>query len=138
MQAQLGKFLLILSLCMQGSLLIQGLDAKLNFDRNLAAIAKGIPLLACINDYADFNDYFRFALAGLYIISILSLITNCPCMPTLAFIGVTVTTFIQTAPTLITNPSDITTQIVVLKNLAILGGLLYIGSSNCSRKSTKV
>lgn len=134
MQSQLGKFLLVVSLCVQGNLLLQGLDAKANFDKSLASVASSIPQLACISEHTAHFDIVRYTIAGLYFTSILTLVTPCCCGPFLTIIGVALLTFIQQAPALLVNYMDLIPQIVVLKNLAIVAGLLYIAGSSCQKK----
>lgn len=43
MLAGLGKFLLVLALCLQASLLVTGLDAQKNFNDNVASVTTLLP-----------------------------------------------------------------------------------------------
>ncbi|KAL4426560.1 hypothetical protein ABPG74_012320 [Tetrahymena malaccensis] len=133
MLSGLGKFILVLSLCLQCSLLIQGLDAQSNFNTNLTAFSKALPQLNIIGQYTQYYDYIRFALAGLYGFSILILVTPSCFVPLVSALGIVLNTAITYLPILLKDQQNEQATVAVLKNVCILGGLFYLMGSSCSK-----
>ncbi|KAL4465167.1 hypothetical protein ABPG72_019321 [Tetrahymena utriculariae] len=133
MLAGLGKFILVLSLCLQCSMLIQGIDAQSNFNTNMDTFSKALPQLSIIAQYSQFYDYIRFALAGLYGFSILILVTPSCFVPLVSALGIVLNTAITYLPVLLKDPQNELATIAVLKNVCILGGLFYLMGSSCPK-----
>lgn len=132
-----GKLLFVIALCLQGSLMIQGLDSQLTFNTNVNHFISAVPQLSFISQFGEFYDMFRYALVGLYGFSFFILMTSCCYVPLLTVIGVILNTIITYYPALLTNPSDINMMANFLKNLSIIGGLFYLMGASCPRKEKK-
>ena len=137
----LGKFIFCSAIIFYGYLIIFTPSIKRDFDTGFRALEKLHPSLKPLEQLEVYLDYIRVGFGAVNLLAVFIIFSKTRCIPSILTLAFLLFNAVVNNPALVSNVEQ--KQVVIgrlLKNVALVGGLLYLiacGGCRCKGKAVE-